>query len=165
MNKSPKGTNTALIEIIVVVLLGIAATSVLIASNNVERNDSINPKDITKEVPTTNTVVDEKSIINEASNLVDGSYNARGSYLTPGGSESIDVMITLVNGKVTEASLTQNAITGESKEFQSRFASGYKAEVVGKNVDEINLSRVAGSSLTPVGFNSAIEDIKDEARA
>ena len=35
--------------------------------------------------------------------------------------------------------------------------------VVGQDIDEISVSRVAGSSLTSGGFNRAIEEIKAEA--
>jgi hypothetical protein len=36
--------------------------------------------------------------------------------------------------------------------------------VVGKNIDEVNLGKVSGSSLTPIGFNNAIEDIRSQAK-
>jgi hypothetical protein len=35
--------------------------------------------------------------------------------------------------------------------------------VVGKPIDEVRVSRLAGSSGTPDGFNEAIEKIKDQA--
>ncbi len=159
MYQSSTGNNKALVGIIVVVLLGIAATAVFIASINTERNDSIASTD------TVITSQSSSSDTNSTSNFESGDYSAKGSYLTPGGTESIDVKVTLADNVVTSASVTQNAISGEAKEFQSRFASGFQTEVVGKNINEVNLSRVAGSSLTPVGFNSALEDIKDEARA
>jgi hypothetical protein len=37
--------------------------------------------------------------------------------------------------------------------------------VVGKSVDEVSLSRVAGSSLTSLGFNNALTQIKEDAKA
>jgi hypothetical protein len=45
------------------------------------------------------------------------------------------------------------------------FIGGIADEVVGKDIDEISVSRVAGSSLTSGGFNDAIEQIKAEAAA
>lgn len=158
MQQSSTVNNKALIGIVIVVLLGIAATAVFIASINTERNDSIASAEMV-------TAGKSSSDANLTSDFENGDYNAKGSYLTPGGTESIDVSVTLADSVVTSASIKQNAITGEAKEFQSRFASGFQAEVVGKNINEVNLSRVAGSSLTPIGFNSALEDIKDEARA
>lgn len=164
MNESRAGTNKAIVGILVVVLLGIAATAVFVASNNTERDNSIALPETTTATTNTSDESVQPSVDSQPASYKDGDYDAQGSYITPGGSESIDLSVTLVDGVVTSATITQNAITGEAKEFQSRFASGFGDEVKGKNIDEINLSRVAGSSLTPIGFNSALEDIKNEAR-
>ncbi len=37
--------------------------------------------------------------------------------------------------------------------------------VVGKKIDEVQLTKVAGSSLTPKGFMDALEKVKTEAKA
>ena len=42
---------------------------------------------------------------------------------------------------------------------------GISEEVVGKALDDLNVSRVAGSSLTSGGFNAAVDDIKEQAAA
>ncbi|MBI3889860.1 hypothetical protein HY312_04825, partial [Candidatus Saccharibacteria bacterium] len=84
---------------------------------------------------------------------------------TPGGQESIEVKLTLAGGVITDAAVTQNASGGEAEEYQSKFVASYKSEVVGKKVNEVSLSRVAGSSLTPLGFNTALETIKSDAQA
>jgi hypothetical protein len=47
----------------------------------------------------------------------------------------------------------------------ARFARAIPALVVGRNIDEVNLSKVAGSSGTPEGFNAAIQRIKAQATA
>lgn len=52
-----------------------------------------------------------------------------------------------------------------SKRFQGEFADGYKAQVIGKPIAEVFLTKVSGSSLTPKGFNDAVEKIKSEAKA
>lgn len=51
-----------------------------------------------------------------------------------------------------------------AKKFQEDFAGGIKAVVVGKNLDELNVSKVSGSSLTGAGFNQALEAIKTQAK-
>lgn len=48
-----------------------------------------------------------------------------------------------------------------SRDLQNRFA--VPAAVVGRNIDEIKVGRIAGSSRTPDGFNAALERIKAEA--
>jgi len=52
----------------------------------------------------------------------------------------------------------------ESQHYQSRFLSGYKQYVVGKNISSVNLTNVSGSSLTPIGFDNALTQIKAQAK-
>ncbi len=93
----------------------------------------------------------------------DGTYSADGSYQSPGGQESVSVSITLDDDVVTAVTVTPHATSGNSKQYQTQFASGIAAEVVGKDIDELDVSRVAGSSLTSGGFNDALEQIKADA--
>lgn len=95
----------------------------------------------------------------------DGSYTATGSYESPGGNEQITVRVTLKGGVITGTSATPDAQDPESREYQSMFVSGYKSQVVGKNIADVYLSRVSGSSLTSQGFNDAISQIENQARA
>ncbi|HWH25230.1 MAG TPA: hypothetical protein VNT53_01115 [Pseudolysinimonas sp.] len=95
----------------------------------------------------------------------DGTYDADGSYTAPSGTESVHVELTLKDGVVTALTVEGGATSGTQKGFQDKFESGINAEVVGKNIDDLNVSRVAGSSLTSTGFNSAIDAIKTEASA
>jgi uncharacterized protein with FMN-binding domain len=95
------------------------------------------------------------------SNYADGTYNATGQY----GSlpSSIDVAVTLVDDVITAVTVTPHATDPTSLDYQTRFARAIPALVVGRNVDEVNLSKVAGSSGTPDGFNAAIQRIKAQA--
>jgi hypothetical protein len=94
-----------------------------------------------------------------------GIYSVVGEYISPGGRESIGVTLTLSNDVVTDSALTLNAERPISVAMQEDFNNNYKIFVIGKNIDEVELSKVSGSSLTPVGFNDAIEKIKSEARS
>lgn len=94
-----------------------------------------------------------------------GTYKAEGNYVSPGGPESIDVSVTLTDGVITDATVVSNAERPMSKQMQGQFIGGYKAQVIGKNIDEIKLTKVSGSSLTPKGFNEALEEIKTQAKA
>jgi uncharacterized protein with FMN-binding domain len=100
-----------------------------------------------------------------ASGYTDGSYTADGSYQAPSGTETITVTLTLSDDAVTAVAVKGHATDPEAVEFQEKFASGIQAAVVGKKVDEINVSRVAGSSLTSSGFNTALASIKSDAAA
>ncbi len=53
----------------------------------------------------------------------------------------------------------------ETERYQGEFIDGIADEVVGKPIDELNVSRVAGSSLTSGGFNDAVASIKEQAAA
>ncbi len=95
------------------------------------------------------------------SNYADGTYNATGQY----GSlpSSIGKSVTLVDDVITAVTVTPHATDPTSLDYQTRFAQAIPALVVGRNIDEVNLSKVAGSSGTPNGFNAAIQRIKAEA--
>lgn len=94
----------------------------------------------------------------------DGDYAASGEYQAPSGAETIEVSLTLEDDTVTDVAVVGEATDPTAADFQSRFASGIAAEVVGKDIDEIVVSRVAGSSLTSAGFADALESIRTEAR-
>jgi uncharacterized protein with FMN-binding domain len=95
------------------------------------------------------------------SRYADGTYAATGRY----GSlpSSIGVSVTLVDDVISAVTVTPRATDPTSLDYQTRFARAIPALVVGRNIDEVNLSKVAGSSGTPDGFNAAIQRIKAEA--
>ena len=93
----------------------------------------------------------------------DGTYTAEGTYSTPESVETISVTVTLADDKITEVEVTGDPQKPESKQYQGQFIGGIAAEVVGKDIDQIQVSRVAGSSLTSGGFNAAIAEIKKQA--
>ena len=93
----------------------------------------------------------------------DGDYTADGTYSAPSGTETISVELTLEDDIVMSVSVTPHATEGNQKKFQTQFADGIAAEVLGKDIDQLSVSRVAGSSLTSSGFNDALEAIKGEA--
>ncbi|MDJ0321554.1 hypothetical protein [Pseudarthrobacter sp. PS3-L1] len=93
----------------------------------------------------------------------DGTYSADGNYNSPNGQEVVGVELTLAADVVTAVNITQHPSNPNTKKYQGEFADGIAAQVVGKNVDEIKVSKVAGSSLTSGGFNSAVDTIKSEA--
>ncbi|WP_295853805.1 hypothetical protein [uncultured Microbacterium sp.] len=95
----------------------------------------------------------------------DGEYEATGQYATPESVETIDVTLTIAGDTVTAVKVTGDPQAAESKRYQGEFIGGIQSEVVGKKLDEISVSKVAGSSLTSGGFNKAVDSIKSEAKA
>ena len=95
------------------------------------------------------------------SRYADGTYTATGQY--GGLPSSIGVSVTLVDDVISAVTVTPHATDPTSLDYQTRFARAVPALVVGRNIDEVNLSKVAGSSGTPDGFNAAIQQIKAKA--
>lgn len=93
----------------------------------------------------------------------DGSYTETGSYQSPAGNDSVKVEVTLKSNIVTAVTVTGEATNPTAKEYQGDFISGIQSVVVGKKIDDLKVSKVAGSSLTSTGFNAAIEKIKSDA--
>lgn len=104
------------------------------------------------------------SLASSGSVYQDGTYNADGTYVSPNGTETVGVELTLTSGKVTAVNITQHPSNPNTRKFQGEFAGGIAAQIVGKNIDELNVSKVAGSSLTSGGFSQAVEKIKAEAQ-
>ncbi|MDD7929465.1 FMN-binding protein [Microbacterium thalli] len=95
----------------------------------------------------------------------DGSYTAEGSYQTPEGPETITVTLTIASDAVTDVEVVGEPTRRESKQYQEEFIGGIDDLVVGKSLDDIEVDRVAGSSLTSGGFNAAVEEIRTDAAA
>lgn len=104
------------------------------------------------------------TLVGSGSTYKDGTYSADGTYVSPNGTETVGVQLTLASGTVTDVQITQHPSNPNTRKFQGEFAGGIAAQVVGKSIDELNVSKVAGSSLTSGGFNQAVEQIKSEAQ-
>ena len=100
-----------------------------------------------------------------AATYKDGTYSADGNYVSPNGNETVGVELTLAGGAVTGVKITPHPTNPNTRKFQGEFAGGIQSQIVGKKLDDIKVSKVAGSSLTSGGFNQAVEKIKSEAGA
>lgn len=92
-----------------------------------------------------------------------GTWSASGDYTTPGGTETVDVTLSVRNGTVTAVSVSGSGHTPNSRQYQQAFASGIDAQVVGKPLATLDVGAVSGSSLTSQGFDAAVETIRAEA--
>ncbi|MFH0772984.1 MAG: hypothetical protein V1922_01600 [bacterium] len=144
-----KTTGLLVIALIVAITLGIF--SFTNGKKNIE-NTSTHPP---LKIQSANTIA----------TYIDGIYEQIGNYTSPGGPEQIDVKILLKNGVITESEVTPKAERPISKMKQEAFAKSYKTLVVGKNIKDLQLGKIAGSSLTPKGFNDALEKIKAHAHS
>lgn len=101
----------------------------------------------------------------ETNTYKNGTYTAEGDYISPAGPEKLKVTLTLSNDVVTDATVVSEAQNPMSQRYQAKFISGFKQLVVGQKISNLQLSNVSGSSLTPHGFNDAVQKIKTQAQA
>lgn len=115
--------------------------------------------------PTMSESESPSASVSNAMMYKDGSYKATGNYTSPGGDESVNVTLVLKNDKVVDATVVGVPAGPNSKQWQAMFVDNYKQSVIGKDIATLQLSKVSGSSLTPKGFNEAVEKIKTEAKS
>lgn len=93
----------------------------------------------------------------------DGTYEARGTY--GGGPSFLDVTVTIDDDVITDVEVGTPATNPTSLEFQQAFAAAVPDEVIGKDLGEVEVGKLAGSSSCGDGFNDAIAQIREEAGA
>ncbi|MBT2556048.1 hypothetical protein [Arthrobacter sp. ISL-5] len=103
--------------------------------------------------------VSDSSAIPAAVQYRDGSYTARGVYGSLPSHQ--DVTLTLDRGAVTTIEITTPAQDQTSLGYQQRFAAALPNAVIGRNIDELNIDRLAGSSGCSEGFMKALERLKE----
>ncbi|WP_329577469.1 hypothetical protein [Streptomyces sp. NBC_01361] len=135
-------------------LVVIAATTVIAGCSATDTNGASSPS------ASTTSPLPSRSSANRGP-YEDGEYSVDGEYGTRG--SSIGVSLTLQNGEISAVDVTPHATDETSLGLQRRFAEAIPALVVGKDIDDVDLDRVAGNSHTPDGFNDALEKIKAEA--
>lgn len=183
-NPTPRNNAKWAVPVVVVILLvaiyaGVSAynkrnnsnTNVVADSNatnttqdiNADANLNTNTATNTSTNTSTNTATNTPPV--KTSTYKNGTYKANGSYISPGGQEQVAVSLTIKNDIVTDSSVTPTPASPTSSQYQGQFVANYKQFVTGKNISTLNLSKVAGSSLTSKGFNAAVEQIKAQAKA
>jgi uncharacterized protein with FMN-binding domain len=142
----------------------VAIAGLSIAKSNKD-TEVVTPQPTEATVPTETAAVPTSTTTNTVAgaSYKDGTYSATGSYKSPGGMDKLGVTITLKGDVVTDATVTEEAGDKTSVKFQDMFIAGYKEYVVGKNISTISVGKVSGSSLTSIGFNDALAQIKAKA--
>lgn len=107
----------------------------------------------------------EAAMVDKKKAYADGTYTADGTYRSPAGQETVKITLELKDGVVAAASMEASSPSPKSTMFQGKFSEGLTAAVVGKSIDDLNLTVVNGSSLTPIGFMDALAKIKLQAAA
>ena len=157
------GISIALAVIIIVAV--IIAFSMKGSGSNMAPSTTADDTTTTPVATTTAATTSASTATVASSPYKDGTYTATGSYMSPGGADKIGVTLTIKNGVVTDASVAPMPGDHMSQRYQTMFASGYTTYVVGKNLSDLNVGKVSGSSLTPQGFNDAVAQIRAQAQA
>jgi hypothetical protein len=177
----PKNKKNLIIfsTISLVVILGITVASVVsfnLDDNNKKEDTSQNSQEEAKQTEKTPTKQNDtqnsqtklnlevKNGAQESANYADGEFTASGSYRSPDGTDDIQVSVTLESGIIKSVSVETKPKSTTGNTFQTLFKEGISGQVVGKSIDDVEVSKVNGSSLTGTGFNQAINKIKQEAR-
>lgn len=161
MDAPSTSKNSLIIPGVVAALIVLSIIGVYLYQSNTNKEESTTIPTETNTVTTTSP--DSQTVV--TTEYQDGTYTATGNYVSPGGPREIEISLTLNGGQITDATFVGGADDPTSKRFQGEFADNYKAMIVGKNLDEVNLNKVAGSSLTPKGFNDAVTKIKTQAQS
>ncbi len=146
-------------------LAGCQPATTMEATEPGEEPQENSPEEITEsEAPSATGDAVDDAAPEGSGGVADGTYRASGGYQSPNGPETIEVSITLTDGVVEAVEVIPGATNSTSKRYQGDFAGGIGAEVVGKSLDEANVTRVAGSSLTSGGFDEALQTIRHDAK-
>lgn len=146
--------------LVVVAIIGVAVFA--LGSKPAEKAQTPEPTQAQQEIVT--DTAKPSGAMMEKGSYKDGVYKAVGNYTSPAQEETIEISLTLKDGLITDAAFTGKAVNEVSKKMQGKFSEGFEEEVVGKSIDEINLTVVNGSSLTPKGFMDALGKVKLEAQ-
>lgn len=170
----------------IVVMLGVVFVTIFYENNSSNNPisdssnisiQSLSNNGSSQQVPITNTIPQTPSPVTQqkappidtpkkySSVYNDGTYSATGSYMSPGGRDQITITLTIKNDIITDTSASSGAGDRTSERYEDKFINNYKQYVVGKNIAQVYLTRVSGSSLTPKGFNDALAQIKSQAKA
>ena len=149
------------------IIIGLIAVVVLLAigiwawqknkKSVVELNDDINT------IPKTDLINNSPPPAIVSSKYKYGTFTADGKYISPAGPESITISATIKDDFITDSTFLGHGIAATTKKMQAKFSEGFKEQVIGKLIDNVNLTVVNGSSLTPQGFMDALEKIKIQA--
>ena len=154
-----KRSQSLIISGSVAALLLIIIVAIFVISQNGSNQESVEQD--------TQVIVQEQNQENtsEESKFINGTYSATGRYRNPTGEiDDLGVTITLEDDVITDYEIEVQAKNDISVGYQTRYKDDVEELIVGKQIDDLELGRVGSSSLTSIGFNEALESIRQSAR-
>jgi uncharacterized protein with FMN-binding domain len=157
-----KGVVAGIGAVVIIIIVAVVAA----VSGKTTTSDQNVATTTTPTTPVTSTTTPATPVDGtQTSKYKDGTYTSEGSYNSPGGPDKVKVTLTLQNDVVTALTFTPEPGDPTSSRYQGIFAAGINQIVVGMNIDQLNVTKVSGSSLTSTGFNDAVAQIKAQAQA
>jgi cytoskeletal protein RodZ len=159
------------VAILGIIMVGLAVAFFLVPAPDKTPVANTSELTVSEQIETEQTVSeDTTSIENEPSqtsnepSAEEKQYSAEATYQTPDRApHNIAVTLNIKDGVVIDANVVyEEGVIEKQTGYQKRFEGVYKAEVIGKSISEIALSRVGGASLTSQAFNEAVAKIKAE---
>ena len=133
-------------------------------SSNQERGIEAQSDDLDTEVARRETESGEDETQEQVNDALT-SLSADGSYISPGGRNDISIDIQVdENNIIQSAKVVEKELEGPtSKRYVDLYNEGIEEAVVGQSLESAQSpERVNGSSLTSIGFNEALEKIREE---
>ncbi len=125
-----------------------------------EQPPSLTPGADSATIEAESDIMIDETVTPEAVAAPSESYVAEASYFTPRRVEhDIGVTLELDGTTIVDANVTYDGGAAGTPQHSS-FDNAYAAEVIGKDVNTIELSRVGGASLTSNAFNEAVAEIR-----
>jgi uncharacterized protein with FMN-binding domain len=143
------------------------STTTLPVSTNLEEPDTSDQvKTITKDTPTQPSNTEPAPTPTPTPVSSAKSYTSEAVYFVSNNKYIVDVTLEVKDNIVTNSDVTYgNKPTGYQHPLQERFDKVYQTQVIGKKLEDINLSRVGGASLTSKAFNEAVGNIITQANS
>ena len=149
--------------IALVAIVGVAVAVFLVMQSDDDVTDTGSSTQV--ETTTSDTEPTITDVVEDAAAIVDGTYSASTDYQVPERHTStIDVEVSVVDGVVEGLDIAHTATSDESEENQDSFDRQIEDLVVGEKLEDIDLSRVGGASLTTDAFMSVLVSIISDAR-
>lgn len=140
--------------------MGNSSATPVVDNSNSNTDNTIGNNQTSAAQETTNPNGTTTSI---ASGYKDGTYSSTQSYMSPGGSDSLGVTVTLKNNLISQVSVKNMANDGTSKMYQNRFIGAIQSVVAGKSITNLKVGVVSGASLASNAFNAALAQVRTQA--
>ncbi len=95
-----------------------------------------------------------------AETSLNGIFHLTSTYDSPAGPEPLDATVTIENDVITAVEAKNVAHAVKSKMYQDMFISGIAGQIVGKNIADVKVTYVNGSSLTAQAFDKALHALE-----